>query len=67
MNSSDEARIDRREILRAERAVASQFWGGVESRIVLEFLVSAMVWIGVIVLATMGVIPLWLGLILNRR
>lgn len=65
MNSSDEARTNRREILWAERAIASRYWGGVETRIVIEFLVSAGVWIGVILLATTGVIPLWLGLIIN--
>jgi beta-carotene hydroxylase len=65
MNSSDEARTNRREILRAERAIASRYWGGVETRIAIEFLMSGAVWIGVIVLATAGVIPLWLGLIIN--
>ena len=65
MNSSDEARTNRRETLRAERAVASRYWGGVETRIAIEFLVSGAVWIGVILLATTGVIPLWLGLIIN--
>ena len=65
MNSSDEARTNRREALRAERAVASRYWGGVETRIAIEFLVSGAVWIGVILLATTGVIPLWLGLIIN--
>ena len=36
-----------------------------EPRIVIEFVISAAVWVGVIALGTTGVIPLWLGLIVN--
>ena len=56
---------DRRLVLRAERAAAAQYWGGFETRIVVEFLVSTVAWVGVLVLGTTGVIPLWLGLVLN--
>ena len=31
---------DRRLVLRAERAAAAPYWGGFESRIVVEFLIS---------------------------
>lgn len=36
-----------------------------ESRIVIEFVISSAMWVGVIVLGAIGVIPLWLGLIVN--
>ncbi|MFM7616779.1 MAG: fatty acid desaturase family protein [Actinomycetes bacterium] len=48
-----------------ERAAAARFTGGLQVRIVVEFLVSAAAWIAVLVLGLTGVIPLWLGLILN--
>jgi beta-carotene hydroxylase len=51
--------------LRAERARAAPYWGGFQLRIVLEFLVSSAAWITVIVLGTVGIIPLGLGLVLN--
>lgn len=56
---------DRRETLRLERAAAHRYAGGFEPRIVIEFLVSSVMWIGVIVLGVIGLIPLWLGLIIN--
>jgi beta-carotene hydroxylase len=56
---------ERREVLKAERAAAAPYWGGVETRIIIEFFVSAVVWLGVIALGIAGVIPLWLGLIIN--
>jgi beta-carotene hydroxylase len=57
--------IDRRETLRLERAAAARYSGRFERRIVIEFLVSATLWITVIVLGFVGLIPLWLGLIIN--
>ena len=48
-----------------ERAVAGRFMGGLQVRIVVEFLVSTAAWIAVLVLGITGVIPLWLGLIVN--
>ena len=65
MTSTGDTTADRREILRAERAIANRHWGGIETRIIVEFLVSALVWVSVIALGVTGVIPLWLGLILN--
>jgi len=56
---------DRREVLRDERAIAKQYWGGIEPRIMVEFFVSAVAWIAVIILGVNGVMPLWLGLIVN--
>jgi beta-carotene hydroxylase len=56
---------DRRLVLREERAQAGPYWGKVEPRIILTFLVFSVAWIGVIVLGVNGTIPLWLGLILN--
>lgn len=56
---------DRREVLRSERAAAAPYWGGVETRIIIEFLMSAVVWVAVIILGVTGAIPLWLGLIVN--
>lgn len=56
---------ERQETLRAERAVVAPYWGGVEVRIIAEFLLSSLAWIAVIVAGTIGVIPLWLGLIIN--
>jgi beta-carotene hydroxylase len=56
---------DRRLVLREERAQAAPYWGKVEPRIIVTFLVFSAAWIAVIVLGVNGTIPLWLGLILN--
>jgi beta-carotene hydroxylase len=56
---------ERRLALREERTQAAPYWGKVEPRIILTFLVFSAAWIGVIVLGVNGTIPLWLGLILN--
>lgn len=56
---------DRREILKLERAAAVRYAGRFERRIVIEFVVSSALWIGVVVLGLIGLIPLWLGLIIN--
>lgn len=56
---------ERRLALREERIQAAPYWGKVEPRIILTFLVFSAAWIGVIVLGINGTIPLWLGLILN--
>lgn len=56
---------ERRLALREERTQAAPYWGKVEPRIILTFLVFSAAWIGVIVLGINGTIPLWLGLILN--
>jgi beta-carotene hydroxylase len=56
---------DRRLVLREERAQAAAYWGKVEPRIIVTFLLFSAAWIAVIVLGVDGTIPLWLGLILN--
>ncbi len=56
---------ERRLALRNERAQAAPYWGKVEPRIILTFLLFSAAWIGVIVLGVNGTIPLWLGLVLN--
>ena len=56
---------ERRLALREERIQAAPYWGKVEPRIILTFLVFSVAWIGVIVLGVNGTIPLWLGQILN--
>lgn len=56
---------ERRLALREERTQAAPYWGKVEPRIILTFLLFSAAWIGVIVLGVSGTIPLWLGLILN--
>jgi beta-carotene hydroxylase len=48
-----------------ERAAAARYMGRFQPRIVVEFVVSAVAWVAVIVLGTTGVIPLWLGFIVN--
>jgi len=56
---------DRRLVLREERAQAAPYWGKIEPRIIVTFLLFSAAWIAVIVLGVNGTIPLWLGLILN--
>ena len=56
---------ERRLALREERAQAAPYWGKVEPRIIVTFLLFSAAWIAVIVLGVNGTIPLWLGLILN--
>jgi len=55
----------RRDAVRAENAVAAKYWGGIQWRIVVTFLVFAVCWVGVIVLAVNGSLSLWQGLLLN--
>jgi len=56
---------ERRLALREERAQAAPYWGKVEPRIIVTFLLFSAAWIAVIVLGVSGTIPLWLVLILN--
>ena len=51
--------------IKAENQVAGRFWGGVEWRIVAEFIVFAAAWVFVMVQGLRGAIPLLLGLVLN--
>ncbi len=56
---------ERREQVRAESLVAAKYWGGVQWRIMVTFLIFAVCWVTVLVLGLNGSIPLWLGLMLN--
>ncbi|MEI7623621.1 MAG: fatty acid desaturase [Actinomycetes bacterium] len=56
---------ERRIRLRDERAATAHYRGGIEIRMISTFVFFAVLWVGVIVLGISGVIPLWLGLILN--
>lgn len=56
---------DRRAAVRAENQVAGTYWGGVEWRIVLTWLVFLAAWGTVIVLGVEGRISLWLGVVVN--
>ena len=61
----DDSDEKRRLTHRAERAVAARYWGAAQPRIVLTFLAMLVAWSAVIWLGLVGVIPLWVGLILN--
>ena len=56
---------ERRIALRDERAQAAPYWGSIEPRIIITFLLFSAAWIAVIILGVTGTIPLWLGLLLN--
>ena len=45
--------------------MAAQYWGGFQLRIVLTFAAGAVAWTAVVGLGVKGIVPLWLGLILN--
>lgn len=57
----DEQRLE----LREERRIAAAYRGKFEVRLVIEFLLGSAAWITVLILGITGVIPLWLGLIIN--
>ncbi len=63
--SAPSANSIRVENVRAENAVAAKYWGGVQYRIIVTFLLFTVCWVGVIVLGVNGVLPLWQCLILN--
>ena len=65
VNPETDGALDDRQTIRAERALAAPYWGGFQPRILITFLVSSAIWIAVVVLGTIGIIPLWLGLIIN--
>ena len=56
---------ERKRILAAERAMAAPFWGGFQPRIVATFGLCAVSWVAVLVLGITGLLPLWVGLVLN--
>jgi beta-carotene hydroxylase len=60
-----DATKDRKAALQVERALVAPFVGAFELRIVLTFLAFAAVYVTVLVLGMNGVLPLWLGLLLN--
>ncbi len=55
----------RRDAVRAENVIAAKYWGEFQWRIVVTFASFAVAWVAVLGLGLSGVIPLWLGLILN--
>ncbi|CAM8623409.1 DesA Fatty acid desaturase [Acidimicrobiia bacterium] len=59
------SRDERRIALRSERTFAAPYWSGFEPRVVIEFAIAAIVWVGVIVAGVSGIISLWVGLIIN--
>ncbi|MEY4174419.1 MAG: hypothetical protein RI900_1584 [Actinomycetota bacterium] len=63
--ATDGADADRTAQVRAENLIAAKYWGPVQYRIIATFLVFSVCWVGVIVLGVTGVVPLWLGLVLN--
>lgn len=63
--SSSSDRFTRNDQVRAESLVAAGYWGGIQYRMIITFIVFAVCWIGVLVLGFEGTLPLWLGLILN--
>lgn len=56
---------ERKRILADERALAAPYWGGFQPRIVVTFAACAIAWTAVLVLGACGLVPLWLGLIVN--
>ena len=56
---------DRKAALQVERALVAPYVGSFELRIVLTFLAFAAAYVTVLVLGMNGVLPLWLGLLLN--
>jgi beta-carotene hydroxylase len=63
--SADAIRVDRREQVRAEGLVAAKYWGGIQFRMILTFVVFAACWSGVVSLGVNGSLPLWVGLVVN--
>ena len=59
------AASSRREAVQAENAVALKYWGEIQWRIVLTFVLFTVCWIGVLYLGLNGSIHLWQGILLN--
>ena len=55
----------RRDQVRAENLIAAKYWGGIQWRIVVTFMVFAVCWVAVIVAGVNGALPLWQCLIVN--
>jgi beta-carotene hydroxylase len=62
---AQEGRLARMELMRAENFVAAKYWGEFQFRIVATFLGFTVCWVSVLVFGVLGILPLWLGLILN--
>jgi len=60
-----DATKDRKAALQVERALVAPYVGSFELRIVLTFLAFAAIYVAVLVAGINGVLPLWLGLLLN--
>ena len=65
MEVPEAVRSERRDHVKAEGVVAARFWGEVQYRMIVTFVVFSACWIAVLVAGLTGAIPLWLGLILN--
>jgi beta-carotene hydroxylase len=63
--AGDTLAVDRRASVKAENAIASKYWGGVQWRMILTFLIFSCAWVAVLTLGLNGSIPLWLGLVSN--
>ena len=61
----DDSDEKRRLTHRSERAVAARYWGAAQPRIILTFLLVLVAWTAVLWLGLAGILPLWVGLILN--
>ena len=55
----------RREAVQAQNSVALKYWGEIQWRIVLTFVLFSVCWLGVLYLGLNGSIPLWQGVLLN--
>jgi beta-carotene hydroxylase len=56
---------DRTDAVRAENLIAAKYWGDVQCRIILTFLVFAAGWVAVLVAGYTGTLPLWGVLLAN--
>jgi len=61
----ESTRLERRNQVKLEGVIAAKYWGGIQYRIILTFAIFTACWVGVLILGFNGVLPLWLGLILN--
>lgn len=63
--ASPDAQRKRGEQVRAENLVAARYWGGIQPRIIVTFMLFTVCWVGVIVIGVSGSLPLWQCLIIN--
>lgn len=63
--TQDASVSSRREAVQAENAVALKYWGEIQWRIVVTFIVFSACWLGVVYLGVSGSLLLWQGILLN--